>query len=171
MLSSDSGAPLATDEVQPDSDPSSSFDFLSGSESFRSSSVLDQARFFSPQGAEAITKIGPVDAAACGIIGIGLAEYYAYQKFPGQDNSSGNRNAYRHCYGSCLSYQVVGEDALVAMAIHEKYGPGQGCDDSIDLVNNSLGVNWAKSNPYDSCLDYCDTLISQGMLALDCGDI
>lgn len=180
MLSSDSGSPTTTDEVsthiildtQIGTDYESSyFRFLSGSESSNAPSILEQVRFFSPQGTEALQKIGPVDAAICGLIGIGLAEYYAYQRFPEQDISSGNRNAYRHCYGSCLSYQIIGEEALVAMDIHEKYGPGEGCDDAIDALNNNIGVKWAKSNPDGSCLNYCDTAISQRVLALDCENI
>lgn len=179
MLSSDSNPPLATEKTTdsiPNVQTSSSYasndsGFSNESGSFKFFSVSDQIRFFSPQGADAIREIGPIDAAACGIIGIGLAEYYAYQKFPGQDISTGNRNAYRHCYGSCLSYQAIGEDALIAMDIHEKYGPENKCDHAIDMANNSIGVSWAKSNPHGSCLDYCDTAIIQGRLSLDCSDV
>lgn len=131
--------------------------------------TFEQAAFFAPQGWEALWEIGPVDAGVSGVIGIGIAEYASAEKYPGASPTEEHRNAFRHCYGSCLSYQEVGDDALIAMDIHEKYGgPQDGiCDSAIDRFNNNVGVSYARDNPDGSCYDYCSEEINSRGLMLD----
>lgn len=129
--------------------------------------AYDQFKFFAPQGWDAIWEIGPVDAATSGVIGIGLAEYASAKRWPDESASGQYRNAFRHCYGSCLDYQIIGDDALVAMDIHERYGMGIDgkCDSAIDRFNNDVGVSYAKSDPDGSCYDACaDAIKSHGLM-------
>lgn len=156
------------DGVAPSEAPPDEFSLYENREDSWVYWTYDQFKFFAPQGWDAIWEIGPVDAATSGVIGIGLAEYTSAELWPDEPASGEHRNAFRHCYGSCLDYQLIGDDALVAMDIHERYGASldEGCDSAIDRFNNDVGVSYAKTDPDGSCYDFCTDAIGSGGLML-----